>query len=249
MGNMSKENESGKNQRMTTTDEDVQPGQGLPLSGKLVRLFVGGLPLGLVIMGALSFVIWNYKKKEKPPIVLEFASMLQRDVNKVDFDRYVDLITNEIGGRDVSVEEKSEAVASFIESSMGLDNMGYEMRQRKTLEGGWYMYAELPSAGWAKGVLLVVADARGAESDVGKASSLAALMSVAHAMTGRGYGKMVRFAVVSDEAGFKEVAQGVTRVLEISSEAKEGAVVFAEGGVDVTAKLKQLQELVERAAE
>ncbi|WP_075089877.1 hypothetical protein [Verrucomicrobium spinosum] len=36
-------------------------------SGRLVRLFVSGLPWGLVLMGALSFVFY-FNKKNKPDI-------------------------------------------------------------------------------------------------------------------------------------------------------------------------------------
>lgn len=251
---------------------------GITRSGRLVRLFVGGLPLGLIVMGALSFVVWNYKKREKPPVVLEFAAMLQRDVNATDYERYVRLLTEDIGGSSMTAEEKSDAVAGFVESSMGLDNMGYETRRKTTDDGGSVVYSELPAKGRARSVLLVVTDGSGAEFDKGKAGCVAALMSVAHAMTGKPQDQLVRFAVVfGDQSKAKEATRTVTTLTEetryhlnldlggestaelvkgvgtvikvVSAPAETGdGWVFNPDGGDVVPKLKELQGMVEAAA-
>lgn len=228
--------------------EEEPSESGITPSGRLIRWLVGGLPLGLIVMGALSFVIWNYKKQEKPPVVLEFAAMLQREVNQADFDRYVRLITEDIGGSSMSATEKADAVAGFVESSMGLDNMGYETRRKRTDEGGWVVYSELPAQGRARSVLLVVAEGGGAESDKGKAGGVAALMSVAHALTGKPQKQLVRFAVVSDDLSLLTLAHGVGRVIKVVQQPEENGWVFDAAEGDVVAKLKALQDAVESAA-
>lgn len=231
---------------MEDESKKTEPQSQITTSGRLVRLFVGGLPLGLIVMGALSFVIWNYKKQEKPPVVLEFAQLLQKEVGAEEFDRYVRIMTEEIGGSSIRDEEKREAIAGFVESSMGLENMGYESRRKKSPDGGLAVYVELPGSSFvgADEVLLVVTRGDNADKDKVAASRVAALMSVAHALTGAESTKLIRLAVVMGD-GMSLVAPEAKWVIDLSDD----AILQVEDGSDMVKKMRDVQASVEEVAE
>ena len=67
------------------------PAVDSPAVGRLIRFLVCGLPLGLFIMGALSFVIYFQKRnaaKELPTKPSQLSAMMRRDINADDLARY-----------------------------------------------------------------------------------------------------------------------------------------------------------------
>lgn len=220
-------------------------------SGRLVRWFVGGLPLGLLVMGVGSFFIYFHMKRERPPELSEFARMLQKEVNAADFERYVKILADDIGGSAMTEDDKREAVTVFVESSMGMDNMGYQVA-RERLAGGneqrAAVYAELPGRNRSAPKVLVVTAGPWQFADAGqtrkKAACVAAVMGVAHALAGEVLQKTVRFAVV-DGDDFEEIRQGSGTVVQVQPERWPEDMT---GETAVVAFLRSLQQEVMAAA-
>ncbi len=97
--------------------EDIIP-PGTPAPNRWVRWFVMGLPFGLIVMGALSFIFYFQKRnaaRESHPS--KFASMMRRDINLEDYRRYVKILDKDIGPRTFEHPGNVEAAQSFIQSN------------------------------------------------------------------------------------------------------------------------------------
>lgn len=227
-------------------------------SGRLVRLFVGGLPLGLVIMGALSFVIYFHKKKEKAPVVMEFAVMLRRDFNEQDFNRYVRILADDIISSTMTIEEKKAAVATFIESSMGMENMGYEVARRKRdSDGSNILYSELPGGVTSRRIVVSVSyDGlfQDAATRNAAAEQIAGMMCLAHSLTGTRPPCTIRF-LASEYSGaveFERPSRWLIRLTADASNMTDGdvsSVNVADGSKDIQSRLENLKTVVLNAAE
>lgn len=173
-----------------------------PAVNPFVRWFVVGLPLGLFIMGALSFVLYFQKKNAaEHPGSSRFASMLRKEVNLEDYRRYLDVFKQTIGPRTADKPGNIEAAESYIKSTMGYDNMGYQVVRREVEINGKvraHFIVEITGKKSPETVALITARYDGERSE-----DMAALLVMAHAFTGTEHRNTIRFAAVygDDESG------------------------------------------------
>jgi len=160
-----------------------------------VRIFVMGLPLGILIMAALSFVLYFQKRNAAlEPKSSKFADMMRRDINAEDLQRYAKILSKDIGERTPAQKDNLETAASFIESTMGFDNMGYQVQRHEFAEQGVAstdLVVDLVGEDKPREIVLVIASYSGDKDD--SASSMAALMSLAHHFTGTKHSRTLRF--------------------------------------------------------
>ena len=165
-----------------------------PRVNPLVRWFVVGLPLGLLIMGALSFVIYFQKRHAKEIAATapsRYAAMLRKELNLDDYRRYIRIFEQEIGPSTPDKAANIEAAQSFIESTLGFGNMGYQaVRREFDTKGkpGVDFEVELTGRNPSGGVHLVTARYDGVKS-----KDIAALLCLANALTGTTHRDTVRF--------------------------------------------------------
>lgn len=180
--------------------------------GILVRAFLIVLPLGLAFMVPLSLWIYYQKKYAPAPAASQYAAMLRRDLNADDFARYVRILTQEVGERSLARPENLEAAAAFIESTLGYDNMGYAV-QRQVFEAAGKplvnLIAELPGSSKPGEEVLVLAAYDGED-----ASGIAAMMCVAHALTGTAHARTIRFAAVVNAHDLDAAVNGVDQLAQ-----------------------------------
>ncbi len=181
---------------MSATEEPPAPTEK---TGCMVRAFLMALPIGLAFMVPLSLLIYYQKKHQPPPATSEYAAMLRKDVDVQDFARYVRILSRDIGERSLANPENLDAASSFIESTIGYENMGYAV-ERQVLEAegkpAVNLIAELTGKTKPNEVVLVVAS-----YDEADALGISALMCVAHALAGTDHGRTVRFAAVMSQVG------------------------------------------------
>jgi len=205
---------------------EAEPSSITP-SGRLVRLFVGGLPLGLIIMGALSFVFYFEKKNRPEPVSSNLATMLRRDINAEDFAKYTNILIQDIGPRNNQHHDNLEAACAFASSTMGFDNMGYQVRRLEYQVEGRVManiIASLRGKSRTRETVLVLAPYDSTEANApAEAAATAALFSVAHALTGSTPAREVQFVAVVNSAEKDPKANGCT--LLAGELASEGRVV------------------------
>jgi hypothetical protein len=125
--------------------------------------------------------------------------MLRKDLDAGDFTRYARILTQDIGERTLANPDHLDAAASFIESTMGFDNMGYAV-QRQGFEAQGKplvnLVADLPGKSKPDEIVLVFAS-----YDQADAAGVSALMCVAHALAGTTHARTIKFAAVMEEGG------------------------------------------------
>jgi hypothetical protein len=250
---------------MNSTDEHPPAPQK---AGCMVRAFIIALPIGLAFMVPLSLWIYYQKKHQPEAAISQYAAMLRKDLNAEDFARYARILSQDIGERSLSRRENLDAAASFIESTMGYENMGYAV-QRQVFDvqdtTAVNLIAELTGKTKPNEVVLVVAN-----YDEADARGVAALMCVAHAFAGGEHARTIRFAAVMSEAGGLKVLRDRTSAdnreirslivvsselgpdrgeLNLTSEAKHFAIKNDADGSALLARLQELQRLVEQSAD
>lgn len=241
---------------------------GTQKPGLAVRAFLIVLPVGLAFMVPISLWIYYQKKHQPAPAASQYAVMLRRDLNAEDFARYVRILSQDIGERSLAKPENLDAAAAFIESTMGYDNMGYAVhRQTFEVQGRAVvnLIAELPGKSKPDEAVLVLA-----AYDAADASGIAAMMCVAHALTGTEHARTIRFAALVNAGdadasvnGLHQLAQESSRgqrvttalvpvALPMTSSPPPWAQVpvraFTPKAIDLTA-LQELQRLVVEAAD
>lgn len=176
----------------------------LTTQGKWLRFALVGLPVGLVLLGAASFSIYFAKKDREEKRTYRHALALRRDVNTADIARYLRILGDTAR---LSPGERSQTIASFVESTLGSENMGYDLKKDVQADRGMdriSLRVLLEGTRRPSDVVLVVAgygDPKAADD-----SALAALFSLAHAMTGMPRVKTVQFAVLDASAGTMQPA-------------------------------------------
>lgn len=206
-------------------------------SGCLVRLFVGGLPLGLAIMGALSFIVYFKKENKKnAPVASQFSGMLQKDLSADDFERYGRIISQDIGIRTAEKKGNLDAASAFAESTLGFDNMGYAVVRREFESAGktyLNLTADLVGKSNPGEIVLVVSSYDSTVLNKPEESSgLAAMLCLAQSLTGSPLNRTIRFAAVINGRSSDPKLNGLTRLLDQMAENKETVkqvLIFTEG--------------------
>ena len=168
--------------------EDVPPPEG-PKPNRWVMWFVVGLPFGLLIMGAFSFVFYFHKRnaaKEIQPS--KYSSMMRKELNLPEYERYLKVFGSDIGPRTTDQPGNIEAAQSFIQSTLGYDNMGYDVVRRASGNDVAFE-AALPASQSPRQLVLVCAR----YDDTVNANGISALCLLAHALTGTTHKSNIRF--------------------------------------------------------
>lgn len=196
--------------------------------GRVIRLLIIGLPLGLAAMLAASVFLTHGRKifgwgdaaylteNDRVETAPAVGRVLQKGVEEAMLRRTHDILTVKIGERNLANFDNLQAAAYFIESSMGQNNMGYQMtRQEYTVEGKpvWNLEGRLPGGKAGREVVVVGAhydSAKGSPGADDNASGVAALMAVAQALSGVSLNREVRFVVFVNGAipGFQTDSMG-----------------------------------------
>ena len=176
----------------------------LTTQAKWLRFALVGLPVGLVLLGAASFWIYFGKKEREEKRTYRHALALRRDVGTDDIARYLGIFGDMAN---LSADERRLTIASFVESTLGSENMGYDLKKDVQMDRGvdrLSFRVSLDGTRRPSDVVIVVAgygDAKSADD-----SALSVLFSIAHAMTGTPRVKTVRFAVLDASVGTMQPA-------------------------------------------
>jgi hypothetical protein len=143
-----------------------------------VKVVLVVFPTGLIVTGVASMYWYLSNREATQARSIRYASGLAREINAADLKRYDDILHT-------TTDQK--AVVSFLESSMGPENMGYTVRkvpgEGEQADRVVALDVELTGRKRARDLVLVVADPE----------SAAVVMSTAHAMTGEPQNRSIRF--------------------------------------------------------
>lgn len=167
--------------------------------GKWIRFALVAFPVGLIVLGAASFWIYFEKKEREEKHTYRHALALRHDVTEADLSRYLQILGE---AAKESPDEHRLTVASFVESTIGAENMGYDLKRDVEMDRGVErvsFHASLDGTRRPNDVVLVIAGYGNAQEK--DDAALAALFSIAQAMTGSPRVKTVRFAVLDTSVG------------------------------------------------
>lgn len=166
-----------------------------------------GLPVGLLVLGVGSMFYTEVLEKtpaahaedEARERTREFAQLLRKPVSGDDLKRYVTLLSEDIGERNMQKPGALESAALLLESSMGPSNMAYKIeRQVYETDAGEVRNVVAELKGRSKPEQIVVIGAHydsaiGSSGAVDNATGVAALMALANAFVATDNARTLRF--------------------------------------------------------
>lgn len=94
-------------------------------AGRVVRIALIIFPLGLVLLGAGSFIFFFNHREQAERRAIKYAAGLRKELNEADLKRYQDIFMDVLGK---PAAERNKTLAAFLESTLGPENMGYGAR-------------------------------------------------------------------------------------------------------------------------
>lgn len=172
-----------------------------------------GLPVGLIVGLAIALWIYFEKKEHEAARTHGHARALQREPNAPDLDRHLGILRE---ADSAPPEARLETIRSYLESTLGPSNMGYQVVEDRFAIGGGErvnLIAELPGEKAQREVVLVLVEHGGTPSTAG-AEQIAAFLSLAQAVTGSPQIKTLAFLALDASPGADDGAQRLSRALD-----------------------------------
>ncbi|MCB1228220.1 MAG: hypothetical protein KDK99_20610 [Verrucomicrobiales bacterium] len=104
-----------------SSEPDVDPGD--LAVGRWIRRALVIFPAGLVLLGAASFLVWQWKKDRADDRNLRYAAALRLEPTVEAWQKYRSVLDEVTAGQDLA--GRLAATASYLASSMGEESMGY----------------------------------------------------------------------------------------------------------------------------
>ncbi len=181
---------------------------------KIIKILIVAFPFGIFLLGVGSILFTQFgpEDPESDPDHdkrMQAASLNRRAINRPDLERYLRILTEEIGERHMGKPEALERAAIWIESSLRGGNSGYQVqRQIYAIDGAEVrnLIAELPGRSKRREVVLLGAHYDTVQNCPGandNGTGVAALLALARAFAGDQQERTIRFAFfVNEEAPF-----------------------------------------------
>jgi len=187
-------------------------------SGRVVRAALLILPAGTILFGIASFGIWWMKKTQVEERGYKYALALRRDLGAEGLQRHGGILLEVMR---LPEADRLGAVAAYLESSMGAENMGYAVRRERWLSSGMELAnvdVELTGRQRPREVVLVLVPFGDAARSKQEAWALATALSLAHAITGESGARTLRLAAIPvgrrDDSGMEALERMAARSRE-----------------------------------
>ena len=176
--------------------------------GRVIRAALIILPFGTVILGMMSFVLFFNKKEQTVQRSIKYAAGLRKDLNEADLKHYAQIVSDALS---LPPAERTRTLATFLESTLGPENMGYQVRSM-TDRGNpqappLALDVELTGSKRPRDLVVVVCTFLPADSitglDLSTPRNVAAFLGLAHASTGLPKLRSLRFAALQNVAALK----------------------------------------------
>jgi len=172
---------------------------------RAIRLFILGLPIGLIIGGIIAMII--YFREEAEAAGRNGGGYTRRDITRRDLQAHVEKLAKTIGPRHMGDPDRLNAAVKYIESTLGPANLGYRVERHTYKVGGvdcHNIVLNMLSTGSDRvhEIVLVgahydsVATTPGADDN---ASGVAAVMSLAQAFANTKHERSLRFVLFTNE--------------------------------------------------
>lgn len=174
---------------------------------RLFKALLVGLPLGLIIIGTTS-VFWTVTKPKTAETEKSPTAPRSKIVSQADLEFYVQRLATDIGTRPTANNKKTRECASFIEGTLGPNNIGYQNVQREPFTTGdqtsYNLYVDLPGTASTTKMLIIGANYDSATEEVGandNATGVAATLALAQQFLGTKHSSTIRFVFFGNGRG------------------------------------------------
>jgi hypothetical protein len=159
-----------------------------------IRAAVVLFPAGLLLLGAGSFLIWTHLREEEAKTNYAFATAMRREPSQEAWQRHQRIALEALAG---GGSRGAAELASYLDSSMGAENMGLTA-ERVALRGGLEaVRADVRGQQRPRELVVLLADTGADGVETGdaelKAGRIADLLSLANWLTGEVSGRTLRF--------------------------------------------------------
>lgn len=215
------------------TMTEAAPPQADP--GRWIRAALVILPAGTILLGIASFGIWQWKKDQAADRSFKYAMALRQTISTAGIERHAGILRQALGKADWAL-----SIPAFLESTMGAENMGYNVRRVRLGDGQSIIDAELTGKTRPREMVIALVLYNGGAAKV-EATTLAAaeLLSVAHEVTGESVARSLRFAVIPDSA---DALQNLKEGLRRDDERVMHLFVLGAPDSDQMARVKEVLE-------
>lgn len=214
----------------------------MPAPGRLIRLSLVLFPLGLILTSIASFGFWWHKRQQVEERSFAYASALRRDLNEAALLRHSQILREVLSS---PAPRQLAAVASYIDSSMSPENMGYSpVRDRFFHQGEEVsnVEAELTGRQRPREVHLVLALYGDPARQSGEIQALAGILGLGHALAGDRRDHTLRLAAVPLNVRDSNGLSALNRLAESILNRQERLVrIVVLGGVSEESRNQVLQ--------
>jgi hypothetical protein len=194
---------------------EVSSSSSITTSGRIVRAALIIFPFGTVVLGVASFGFWWWKREQVDERSYAYSVALRRQMTPQALERYVSILGEVLNQPD---GERQAAVASFLESSMSPENMGYNPKRDRFIN---------------LRLMLVPYGIKARQA--AEVQALAGLMALAHELTGERGEATLRFVAVPWEVRDQSGRTALTRLADSVREKSEKVMrITVLGGVGDT---------------
>ncbi|MDB6139451.1 MAG: hypothetical protein JWO94_2523 [Verrucomicrobiaceae bacterium] len=173
-------------------------------AGRMIRAALTIFPLGLILLGAGSFLFFFNHREKAEERAIKYAAGLRRELNEADLKRYEEVFSQALSR---PAPERVRTLATFIESTMGPENMGYTVRQMvsKTDHDAPPLALDVEVTGSKKPrdlvvVIMTFLPGLTTMDELAVARPAAVFLNVAHSLTGLAKSRSIRFVALQNMA-------------------------------------------------
>ncbi len=201
---------------------------------RLFPILIAGLPLGLIVLGAVAMWLYFHKGADVVEPTAAMSGILRKEITADGIDRYQHIFTEVLGARPVGDVDALSRTFNYLESTLGPRNLGYAVVRLGTGNADNLIAYQRGGRRPREVVLVAAPYAAGDDTLVENSSALTMLLSVAAAKTG-GYTDRSIAIVLSPEPvpDSDALHRSVLEALDVSG---RGQLVAR---VDVTATADQ----------
>ena len=172
---------------------------------RVIRLFILGLPIGLIVGGVIAMKI--YFRENADAAAKAGHGYMRKAITRTDIESHVEVLAKMIGPRHMGAPDRLNATVKYIESTLGPANLGYNVA-RHTYKVGetdcHNLVLEILSTHPERGQEIVLVGAHydsvpatpGADDN---ASGVAACISLAQAFAKTEHERTLRFVFFTNE--------------------------------------------------
>lgn len=204
--------------------------------GRWIRAALVILPVGTILLGIASFGIWQWKKDRAADRSFQYAMALRRPISEGEIQRHVGIVREAL-----SKPEWHLSIPGYLESTMGAENMGYNVRRTRFGTDLSLVDAELTGKKRPREIVMALVIYDGDPLRFERTSqAMAEALSIAHEATGEEVVRCLRFAMIPNKP---EALEELKSILSRDSERLMQLIVLGGPDPETMARLTDALEV------